>query len=296
MTIEASMPAQRAARHGRRGPHSRDAFAHDVAGAAIRALYEEVMAEPKPGLVTRFDSGSHRDMDASTILRSLFALRRYFAQITHAGQQDAPFVDLRRLGIAAERTMLAATRGVNTHRGAIFNLGLLAAAAGRLHAQGMPLTVRAMCDTVSQCYGADILASSTDAPPSHGTVVATRYGVGGARAAAAGGYVVLHQTAVPTLEKFIMFGYPRSVCAVQTLFAVMAVLGDTNLFYRGGRDGISYVKRMSRAFLDAGGVGAPDWHQRAMTIHATFIERNLSPGGAADMLAAALFVNHLQAL
>lgn len=279
----------------RPGPAS-DAFARHVAHAAVHALYEEVMLGPKPGLVTRLDSGSHRDMDAATFVRSLFSLRHYFAEITRCGQRHAPFSTLQEAGLAAERRMLEATRGVNTHRGAIFNLGMLAAAAGKLQAQGRGLGVRAICDTVSRSYGADILASAATAPPSHGKQAAARYGIAGAREVAAGGYQMLYQVAVPTFERCIASGCPRSVAAVQALFSVMAVFDDTNVSYRGGRAGMDYVKRMSRAFLEAGGVHAPHWHQHVMTIHGRFVERNLSPGGAADILAAALFVNQLQGL
>ncbi|TDV19652.1 triphosphoribosyl-dephospho-CoA synthase MdcB [Paraburkholderia caballeronis] len=272
------------------------AFARHVARAAIHALYDEVMIAPKPGLVTRIDNGSHRDMDASTFVRSLFSLRHYFAQIARCGQHDAPFAVLQGVGVAAERRMLAATRGVNTHRGAIFNLGLLAAAAGKLHARGVPLNAQAICDTVGRAYGADILASAAAAPPSHGREAAARYGITGARDAAAGGYRVLCQVAVPTLQRYTGAGCPRSVAAVQTLFAVMEVLDDTNVFHRGGRDGMDFVKQASRAFLAAGGVRAPHWHHRAAAVHRAFVERNLSPGGAADMLAAALFVDELRGI
>jgi triphosphoribosyl-dephospho-CoA synthase len=260
----------------------------------MHALYDEVVIAPKPGLVTRLDSGSHRDMDVSTFVRSLFSLRHYFADVTRCGQQNMPFSVLQKLGLAAERRMLAATGGVNTHRGAIFSLGLLAAAAGKLSARGIVPSARAVCDTVARSYGADIVASTTAAPPSHGVVVATRYGVAGAREVAASGYQVLCRVAVPTFERFVAAGCPRSVAAVQTLFAVMAVLDDTNILYRGGPDGMDFVKRTSRAFLQAGGVCAPDWHRHAMAIHRRFVERNLSPGGAADMLAATLFVDGLQ--
>ena len=273
---------------------SHEAFASATARAAIRALYEEVVIAPKPGLVTRDDCGSHRDMDASTFVRSLFSLRHYFAQATRCGQGDAAFADLQRAGLAAERRMLVATGGVNTHRGAIFSLGLLAAGAGALHARGRALDAAAICETVARRYGPDILASAATAPPSHGMLVTARYGIAGARDMAAAGYPLLRRVAVPTLDRFIAFGYPRSVAAVQTLFAVMAVLDDTNVFYRGGRSGMDFVKRASVAFLSAGGVRAPAWHRHAMTIHRRFVERNLSPGGAADMLAAALFLNALR--
>ncbi|MDH1644014.1 triphosphoribosyl-dephospho-CoA synthase, partial [Stenotrophomonas maltophilia] len=96
---------------------------------AIASLHAELALAPKPGLVTPFDSGSHHDMDAGTFLRSLFTLRHYFIAVADAGASAAPFQTLRRHGIAAEISMLHATAGINTHRGAIFSLGLLVAAS-----------------------------------------------------------------------------------------------------------------------------------------------------------------------
>ena len=109
--------------------------AQRLGAAAVRALYVELVLEPKPGLVSLRDAGSHRDMNATTFLRSLFALRHYFPRIAQAGMTGAPFEVLEELGVRAETRMLAATGGVNTHRGAMFCLGLLCAAAGRRLAQ-----------------------------------------------------------------------------------------------------------------------------------------------------------------
>ncbi len=107
-----------------------------VAQAATRALYDELALYPKPGLVSLVDNGSHADMTALTFVRSISALRPYFHEIAILGAGDAPFTELlERLGIAAERRMLLATGGVNTHRGSIFTLGLLCAAAATCSAR-----------------------------------------------------------------------------------------------------------------------------------------------------------------
>jgi triphosphoribosyl-dephospho-CoA synthase len=277
-------------------PLASDRFAYGVARAAISALHAEVMLEPKPGLVTRHSNGSHRDMNAALFVRSLFSLRRYFARIARAGEQGASFQGLQRLGIDAERAMLRATHGVNTHRGAIFTLGLLAAAAGTLHADGVPLDASAVCTAVGERYGAAILATRTDARPSHGIRASARYRVEGAREVAGRGFRILIETAVPTLESMIALGVSRERAAVQTLFAVMAVLDDTNLYHRGGVAGVEFVKRKSVAFLAAGGVCSPHWRDRVASLDSAFVQRNLSPGGAADMLAAALFLRKLRVL
>src|SRR6478736_3489767 len=100
-----------------------------IGRAAIRALHTELLLYPKPGLVSAIDNGAHDDMDAGTFLRSIFALRHYFKAIASAGAAGSPFPILQHLGIEAEQRMLRATGGVNTHRGGIFCMGLLAAAA-----------------------------------------------------------------------------------------------------------------------------------------------------------------------
>ncbi|MGN6389705.1 MAG: triphosphoribosyl-dephospho-CoA synthase, partial [Burkholderiaceae bacterium] len=111
-----------------------------IGRVALGCLHDELTLYPKPGLVSPVDNGSHHDMTAATFLRSLFALRHYFVAIAGAGQENAPFATLRRLGIAAEARMLKATGGVNTHRGAIFTLGLLAAALGHCQASAIALS------------------------------------------------------------------------------------------------------------------------------------------------------------
>ena len=118
----------------------RSSHAAIIGRAAVRALYTELALSPKPGLVSPLDSGAHDDMDMTTFMRSLFALRGYFCAIAAAGAAGADFTDLQALGMRAERRMLEATRGINTHRGAIFSLGLLAGAAGWL--QGRRAVVR----------------------------------------------------------------------------------------------------------------------------------------------------------
>jgi len=101
-----------------------------LAAAAVGALLAELETWPKPGLVSHVDSGSHADMDASTFKASAIAIAPFFGHLAVAGAAGSDMDGLREIGVEAERAMLAATGGVNTHRGAIFGLGLLCAAAG----------------------------------------------------------------------------------------------------------------------------------------------------------------------
>lgn len=248
------------------------------------------MLAPKPGLVSPGDSGSHQDMNATTLMRSLFSLRHYFRAIAIAAYGDAPFADLQRLGVVAEARMARATGGINAHRGAIFNLGLLSAAAAHRSAAGEALTADGLSATVRSRWSEDICAMQPT-EPSHGLLVAARYGAGGARLEAAQGYPAVFSVALPTLRTSLGSGLGRRRALVQTLFALIAHLTDTNLLYRGGAGGLDYARRAAAEFLAAGGTRAADWERRATAVRDAFVARNLSPGGAADLLAATWFVH-----
>ncbi|WP_242346971.1 triphosphoribosyl-dephospho-CoA synthase MdcB [Anaeromyxobacter terrae] len=267
-----------------------------IGEAAVAALHEELEAEPKPGLVTPRDRGAHRDMDARTFRASIAALRGYFHAVARGGMEGASLAALRPLAIDAEARMLHATRGVNTHRGAIFSLGLLAAAAGRLAAARAAFVPAALRDALRRHYGAAIARELPAASTSHGAIVGRRHGVGGARAEAAAGFPHLFDVALPALRSSLHRGAPRAAAAVQCLLSAIAVLPDTNLLYRGGAAGLAFARAAAQVFLARGGVHRRGWEEHARALHRAFVARDLSPGGSADLLAAALFVERLGAL
>jgi triphosphoribosyl-dephospho-CoA synthase len=271
-----------------------DAAARWIGRAAISALREELRVWPKPGLVTLHDGGAHADMDAATFLVSLRALDGAFEGMARAGAERSPFATLQGLGIRAEARMLEATDGVNTHRGAIFTLGVLAAAAGRVAGEGGTLHPAALRDTVRRTYGPAIVRHLPRASHSHGAVALRRHGVGGARAEAHAGFPHLFDVALPALVESRRRGAGRRAAAVQCLLCTIAVLPDTNLLYRGGARGLSFARSAAGAFVRAGGVHRKGWEEQVRGLHAAFVARGLSPGGSADLLAAALFVDALE--
>jgi hypothetical protein len=147
-----------------------------IGRAATLALYDELALSPKPGLVTLTDAGSHTDMDARTFMRSLSALRGYFVRIAALGAEGAPFEELQRCGIDAEARMLAATGGINTHRGAVFMLGLLCAAAGAAAVGGQRLDPALLRDTLLARWGGALEERSRRAPTLPGGIAARRMG------------------------------------------------------------------------------------------------------------------------
>jgi triphosphoribosyl-dephospho-CoA synthase len=267
-----------------------------IGRAATLALYDELALAPKPGLVTLTDRGSHQDMDARTFMRSLLALRGYFVRIAGLGAAGAPFDDLERCGIEAERRMLAATGGINTHRGAIFTLGLLCAAAGAAAASGGPISAPRLRAELRARWGAALEARAHRPSLLPGGQAARRHGLRSASAEAALGFPVLFETAAPALLDACQRGLPAPLAKLDALFHVIAVLDDANLAHRGGLEGLRFAQGAARRFLADGGAAAPDALQRAQTIADAFVARRLSPGGAADMLAAACWMQRIGAL
>lgn len=273
-------------------------FCRTLARLAVRSLHQELVLYPKPGLVSRVDNGSHADMNAATFLRSLFALRHYFFQIALAGLDGAPFHTLQRLAIVAEERMLRATGGINTHRGAIFALGMLCAAIAYCHRHRMPLQPATIRATLLIQWGDALARHSGAAPvsagqPSHGQRVAARHAVGGAREEGALGFPAVFEVALPQLQATLAAGRCWRAAKIDALFALMAQISDTNVYHRGGVAGAQLVRQSSAAFMAAGGTAAAQWEAQALACHRAFVARRLSPGGAADLLAAACLLHQV---
>ncbi len=263
-----------------------------IGHAATLALYDELALTPKPGLVTLTDCGSHDDMDANTFLRSLFALRSSFIRFAELGAAQAPFDMLQQCGIEAEARMLAATGGINTHRGAIFTLGLLCAAAGALGAAGEALVAHRLRQVLLERWG-EALALRAARPSNTlpGGQAAQRFGLRGACAEAALGLPVFFELALPAWSRACALAPAQQ--RLDTLFHIIAALDDCNLAHRGGLEGLRYAQSEAARFIAAGGAAAVGGAAMARAIGSAFVSRRLSPGGAADMLAAACWFARL---
>ncbi len=262
--------------------------------AAIVSLYDELALEPKPGLVSFADAGSHDDMDASTFLRSLFALRRFFVRTAAQGAASREFAPLEALGIEAEARMLRATGGVNTHRGAIFMLGLLCASAGAIHASGRTCDAARLRETLRSRWGAALAARATRTRDTHGARAARAHGLRSAAEEAAQGMPTLFEHVLPALHAARRAGADDRGAKLHALFTAMAQADDTNLVHRGGLQGLRDAQALARGFLAEGGGLSADAPARAAHVHGLFVARRLSPGGAADLLAAACWVERAE--
>ncbi len=279
-----------------------DAIATQLGDLAFLALLAELETWPKPGLVSHVDQGSHDDMDHASFRRSAAALRPFYGRMASAGAAGAEMDCLRHVGRQAEQAMLTATGGVNTHRGAIFGLGLLCAAAGAVWTEGFvePCGVSArppaalLGATVRQRWGNDIMSGPIPLY-SHGAGALRRYGAGGARAEAAAGFPSVLQIGLPALRRGRAIAvHDDGPAHVEAFFSLLAAVEDTNLLHRAGAAGLHTSRRAAADFLAAGGIGRPDWLQHAAAIHHDFVRRRLSPGGCADLLAATIFLDSVE--
>ena len=240
-----------------------------LAALAAKALTEEVRLTPKPGLVDQRNNGAHSDMDLPLFLRSIDALTPYFRQITALSLSGADAAALQAAGLAAEAAMFRTTGGVNTHKGALFSFSVLLAALGRCLAEGGDVFAHA----------AALVAELTPPQNTNGSAVALRHQVGGARSEALAGF--------PTARKAAVLLQTHDPLTV--LLWLMAHTEDTNLYYRGGAEGAAFVKAQAAAIL-----AAPPKQRAALAqaLDDALISRWLSPGGSADLLAMALFLNN----
>ena len=274
--------------------------ARQIAVLAVRSLHAELCLYPKPGLVSLRDNGSHSDMHPALFLRSLFALRHYFKQMARLGMRAAAFTELKQAGMLAEQQMLRATTQVNTHRGAIFALGMLCAAIGACVAQSRVLVAAEVRRMLQQHWGsalqlhAAVVATVAIVADSHGQAAAQRYAVSGAREEAALGFPSVFEIALPRLQHTLAQGGSAQQAQIDCLFSLIAGLSDTNLYHRGGAAGAAYARAAAVAFLAAGGSAQSAWFEQAQTCHRQFVARRLSPGGAADLLAACCLLQQLE--
>jgi holo-ACP synthase/triphosphoribosyl-dephospho-CoA synthase len=296
---------------GEPAPLPRVSSACQIGRLALQALLEEAAVDPKPGLVTPSSRGSHVDMDYFTFLAGAAALAPWFPEAAALGAGLAGFASpedpaarsllesLRSAGRRAEAVMFEATGGVNTHKGLVFSLGALCAAAGCLIARGRDLTAETCCAEAGAlalaAAGADFksAASKPEAELTAGERLHRRSGVEGARGEAARGFPSALRVGLPRLRSHLAAGLSRNDALVETLLALCATVEDTCVLARGGPEGLEYLRTGAGRALALGGTRTEAGRDAVRALDDGLIARNLSPGGCADLLAVTGFLDRL---
>lgn len=274
-------------------------YARKNASIAARALLYEVAATPKPGLVDRRNTGSHTDMDIHTFDSSAIALLPYFIEFIQAGifsigqEPEALFQYIRPIGIKAELAMLKATKGVNTHKGIIFSLGIICAALGRLYGLGRPDSrenIMTICQEMTSGLKDDFKHVTLNTAATHGEILYAKYGIMGVRKEAMEGFPVAFKLALPKFEEFITSGLSHNDAGVLTLLYIMAYSEDTNIITRSDYETFRQIQEDLRNYLNSENPFPKDFIEYAEQLDESFIHKNISPGGSADILALTYFL------
>lgn len=273
-----------------------------ISATALRALLYELGTTPKPGLVDWDNSGSHGDMDRFTFFDSSTALISYFHQAVAIGQTTAhlspeeTFKKLRTAGLRAEAEMCRATGGVNTHKGVIYSLGTVCGACGRLWRPGQPFAmteeILAECGRiVRKQVEMDFSAVSLQKEETAGQRCYREYSLRGIRGELADGFPSVLSVGLPALNWAMDSGLTVQDAGVPALLALIAQGGDTNLYSRGGLSGARWASDYARDLLKDRKMPSVTMIQR---FDQEMTEKNLSPGGCADLLAITYFLHFIQ--
>lgn len=267
-----------------------------LAANASLALMEEAFLAPKPGLVDRRSSGSHADMDLNLMERSAQCLEPFFLEMAKVSWGRRADTALREeiglIGREAEAQMLSVTGGVNTHKGAIWSLGLCCSV---LASHRMNTSRRRFFQDVAK------LASTEDSRASshkttHSQAVKQLHGLTGAKEEAQEGFPHIVYASLPMLHHSRKSGCSEESARINSLLALTASLNDTCVAYRGGLEALRGLQKKSREFLHAGGLESKDGERLLEELDTWSRARRVSPGGAADLLATTLFIDKFSSI
>jgi len=271
-----------------------------INNAAVKSLLYEVSVSPKPGLVDKYNNGSHKDMNMLTFIDSSIALNSYFydcCQISLDNKDlayDELFNLLRIRGIKADKDMLNATGNINTHKGAVFSLGLLASAAALIYSQNNSFDSEAIFFEAGEICRHSFLKDFEKINPdtkTNGEKVFLNYGIKGIRGEAAFGFPTIKDDSLPFLKSLEKEKIDFNDKCIMTLLKIMSVADDTNIISRGSLKELEYVKKKSKDILK---LPLDSQIKAVFDFDKDLINKNLSPGGSADLLAATLLIYFLE--
>ncbi|MGL4761047.1 MAG: triphosphoribosyl-dephospho-CoA synthase CitG [Sarcina sp.] len=265
-------------------------IAKKLAEFASEAMLFEVSSYPSPGLVSPVSNGSHKDMNYYTFLGSISVLNKYMYEFALAGIQkdkiEDIFDDIRKVGLKAEIDMFEITKGVNTHKGMIFLMGITLSAL----AYGISMNysfdkiqdiIKIMCrDLTSELKNIDFKSLKEK---SHGEKLYLEYGFLGIRGEAEDGVPLAFNIGLNCYEN--CSDLSENDRLLQTLLKIMSECEDSTILHRKDLETLNYVKTKSKELLNMGGMYNSEMTKKLYELNEVFIEKNISPGGSADILA-----------
>ncbi|ABD86618.1 triphosphoribosyl-dephospho-CoA synthase MdcB [Rhodopseudomonas palustris] len=278
-------------------------MAWTIGSACLSGILLEVSAHPKPGLVTARSMGAHADMDQQTFMLTSAAIAPCFHRCAAIGLSlegcaaAAVLPAVRAVGREYDALLLAASNGVNTQRGALFALGITAAAAGRAQrGEAAPNSTQIFAEVAAITQGLvqRELIERRDDPATAGEQLHARYGARGIRGEVEDGFPTVAAHGLSTLRAAIDAGHGLNRALVHTLIHLIAETEDTTVLWRGGPDALAFARDRARRIRDLGGALTDDGIARIHAFGDACVARRISAGGAADLLAVTIAVHLIE--
>lgn len=281
-------------------------FSNYISKLIIKSMLYEVSTTPKPGLVDRANPGAHKDMDFFTFIDSSVVFYDYFYNCVKVGLefQDEDFAKLliliRPIGIKAEESMFHATNNINTHKGLVFSFGIMAAALGSLYRENESLyfnskEISERVKKISKGITIELTDSNINENITYGEKLYNKYKTTCVRGEVESGFETALKYSLPVLEKLIQDKkYHINDICVQVLLHLIVNTVDCNILGRHNKKTLKYAQAYAKRILNQGGYLSVIGRKDIIDMDRDFIEKNISPGGAADLLAITLMLYFLQ--
>lgn len=280
-------------------------YSNYLAESATKAVLFEVSTSPKPGLVDRHNNGAHKDMDFFTFMSSSSAISGGFLKIAEASERfdginkNELLNIIRPIGIEMEKSMFKATNGVNTHKGIIFSLGIICAAAAqigkknnynKIYAEEISEYTMMMTEGLTKELETSRFSSSI----TKGEEIYHKYGIKGIRGEVESGFQSVLKSGLDELRNSYYTFNCKNDLFIQMLFRIMSVCEDSNIISRHVPETLYEVQEIAKDFIESGGMNNEDGIIRVKSLDQLFISRNISPGGSADLLAVSILLGILE--
>lgn len=270
-------------------------IAMEISSLAVQAMIYEVSCYPSPGLVSPVSCGAHKDMDFFTFIDSTSVLSKYLTLFIQEGFSNKPYKEIfnsiRKIGITAEQDMFAKTKGINTHKGMLFLMGISCAAIGKTINENKSFkyiqnTIKEMTTGIVE---KELIQLKDTQAHSHGEKLFLKYKTDGVRGEVERG--------IPTVFQFSLDFYKENSelsindRLVHTLIGIMQSCNDSTIIHRHSVEVLEEVKETAREIITIGGMKTAKGRDAINNLCTEFIGRNISPGGSADLLGVTVFLS-----
>jgi triphosphoribosyl-dephospho-CoA synthase len=290
-----------------------EVLSFQIAEYAQKSILYEAILTPKPGLVDAADSGAHKDMNIYTFIDSSVSLFKGFYCYAQAGltwerDEKALFKEIRGIGTIAEKDMFKATDHINTHKGINFSLGIVIAATGyylktmgkeqlnNLEPEDTLHILKIVEKMTEGLVKNDFRNLDKKAKLTNGERIYLEKGLSGIRGEVEGGFPTVLNIALPRLRFLSKGSISKEKILIDVLFHIMSVSIDSNVINRGGFEALEFVTEQAQKLIQDGIIYQENYQEKIVELNAVFIEKNISPGGAADLLSVTIFFALLESI